>query len=66
MSQYKQSVLYVCVYQDHDYTEQLGYLINKAHSFPRKKFDKFRGSPRQGTWNSASHRGYTVKFPRID
>jgi len=37
------------------------------------KFDKFRGecgkfrvSPRQGRWNSATHSGYTVKFPRLD
>jgi len=29
-------------------------------------FGKFRGSPRQGRWNSAAHRGYTVTFPRLD
>ena len=32
----------------------------------RDEFGKFRGSPRQGRWNSAVHRGYTFKFPRID
>jgi len=32
----------------------------------RGEFGKFRGLPRKGRWNSAAHRGYTVKFPRFD
>ena len=32
----------------------------------RGEFGKFRGSPRQGRLNSATHRGYTVKFKRLD
>jgi len=48
-------------------------IITRAHSFSRQnltktrgEFGKFRGLPRQGRWNSATHREYTLKFPRLD